>query len=173
MSLGFPDAPTAGQTFTAQNGVTYTWDGVVWEGSFYEGVGPVRLAGAVYASDGAVMIALPDWFKVDAEEAYGDGVSIENGDVRVLADPPQMIEMRILVLHSYGRHVVFGVSVNGAAIIEYARVQVNSNEPVFVSTRRQATFHRDDLISFYISSDFAWEDFEWSQAEFDLVQGLP
>lgn len=30
MAINFPNSPTTGDEYTAENGVTYQWDGVVW-----------------------------------------------------------------------------------------------------------------------------------------------
>lgn len=118
----------------------------------------------------AQSIVLPNWALLTPETTVGAASSLEGNALLVNTVGDLLFEFKGFVLHSWGRYVIFGATINDGPKIEIGRVLIESNEPVLVYYRQLVSnVDSGDLVKFYISSDFEWAQFTWQDIEITLI----
>lgn len=130
-----------------------------------DGIGGGLVGGYAKVTDGSAQLALPDWQKLEFTSAVGDVVELQGTDLLIKGAGAAGVEVRGEFLHSWDSWLVFGVSKNGGAIQEFARTQIVSVDPVFVVADYRAALVAGDVVALYVSSNFEWAEFTWSNVQ--------
>jgi hypothetical protein len=117
-----------------------------------------------HIADGAVSVLYPSWqeLTISSLNSVGSGATLADNAITFIEDGDLFCEFRCNILHSYGSYVIFGVQWGTQGIINLGQVQINSNTPIFVLYDKKIQRQTGVPLKFYVSSNFQWEDFEWS-----------
>lgn len=147
--------------------------GIVVEGASAAGGGTLPETGyygtKLNWADGAGAIALPNWLPAPFVQVDGPHGVLEGSGFRCVQGGPVVLVMNGYVKHQWDRWIIFGRRWDGGAIVEFARLQIKSNEPVLVYFEMAVTLEQGGLLETFISSDFEWASFAWSNGAMMLL----
>ncbi len=129
--------------------------------TFSESDPVVGTASADFAN-GQEDIALPDYSILPVSNVQGSFLTLDGPGLRAVAEGDVSAHFSFMILHNWGKAVVFGVSFDEEPPQEMGRKTVESNDPVLVEADYVIHVLAGEVIKFYISSDFEWQDFQWS-----------
>jgi hypothetical protein len=116
-------------------------------------------------ADGSGIQALPNWLPAPFIDVKGPHGVLEGGGFRCSKGGPCVLSMHGFVQHQWDRWVMFGRRWNGGEIMEFGRIQIKSNDPVLIYFETDVTLVQDGLLETFISSDFQWASFAWSNGQ--------
>jgi len=154
---GVPEAPNDGNPYMRQSE------------AWVQAPTPAISAGVTF-EDGAMDLVLPDWAPLTIDAIQGTAVTESDPTtLECQTNGVAVVQMRVLVHHNWGSSVVFGYSVDGGEIKELGRVVVESNDPVEVVAKYNVDAEIGKLVKVYISSDFEWASFSWSNFLMQII----
>jgi hypothetical protein len=129
---------------------------------------PTLNVGAVIEiDDGVTTVVEPDWFQVSVGSVLGAAGHADAGDAVVDVAATYLWEFRVAVKHVYDQYLIFGMQVDDGDIQEIGRVQIRSDDFMFVISDRHFSIALEEgqRIKYFISSSFEWQYFEWRNFE--------